>query len=444
MNSLGSKLFTALLALYLLTASVSTVVSYRQYATSVNAFMDGQIHALAIAGARQLASSGAPALSRSLEMQNIQHHGTPIEQIWTATGRLSATSYPMLAVPLQSNDGFNSIRTREGSWRTYTLRAGSFVVQVAQSNDFRRRVILDSTWNSVAPVAVLIPLSALLLWFAVYWALRPVDRIVGAITRQGARDLAELPTAGVPRELLPLITSMNGLIVRVREAFVSQRHFVQDAAHELRTPLAACMLQAEGARRHPGNIPNTELTQLQSGLRRMQRLIDQLLLLAREDAEHPEYALEPVDVEELLKSCIGDLIPLAEQRNVDLGITGTEACHLSASSSDLRSILDNLLDNAVRYSPPGGHVDVLLRAGTEAAVVEIADTGPGVPAESLDRVFDRFFRVPGTGVEGNGIGLAIVRSAANRGGITVELTNRKERNGLLARISIPSPGLSLI
>jgi len=435
--SLRWQLFVSLLALYLATAAVAMGVSYRQYAVSVNAFMDGQIHAVALGYAQQLASFGARAFSRPLERQDIQHHGSPIEQIWTTDGRLFDSSYPTPALSLQVANGFHSIHTPEGNWRTYTMRAGRFELQVVQSNDFRRRVIMDSAWKSAAPIAVLIPFSALLLWFAVYLALRPVGQVINAIAEQNARTLKELPTANIPRELFPLITSMNNLIVRLRDAFASQRRFVQDAAHELRTPLAACMLQAEGVRRNLGAAFSDDLDRLQLGLRRMQRLIEQLLRLAHEDAEHSDYPIELIDVPELLKSSVGNLIALAEQRGVDLGIAGIEPCRASTNPADLRSILDNLLENAVRYTPSGGCVDVWLGTAKDESIIEIIDTGPGIPSESLDLVFDRFYRVPGSGVEGSGIGLAIVRSAAERSGINVELKNRGEPSGLIARVSTP-------
>jgi len=298
-------------------------------------------------------------------------------------------------------------------------------------------VILDSAWKSVASIAVLIPLSGLLLWLVVHLTLRPVERLVQSIAGQDERTLAELPVAHVPQELVPLVESMNGLIARLRGAFDTQRHFVQDAAHELRTPLAACTLQAGILRQNLGGEGIEALDRLQGGLHRMRRLVEQLLRLAHEDAEGPDGDGASIDLRALIRDAVADLMPLAEQRGIDLGITSLEAGEAHADAHGLRTILDNLIDNAIRYTASGGQVDIASREEGGQAVIEVSDTGPGIPSEALSRVFDRFYRLPDSGSEGSGIGLAIARAVARRNRMEVALINRKEPRGLIARIAIP-------
>ena len=434
MNSLRGQLLAWLLPLYLLTAAAALRVSYVQYRDSTSAFMDGQMHRLALAYGQQLQNdSKMPALP-SLDEEHVEHDGTVIVQFWSNEGRLLASSWPIPSLALQPTEGFHSLEIGGHRWRVYTAAPAPLRVQLVQSDDFRARVILDSALKSAEPVALLIPLTALLLWLVVWLALRPLDRLVEAIAAQDEHHLAGLPLQRVPAELRPLIASMNGLIARLKEAFASQQRFVQDAAHELRTPLTALKLQVENLRQRLGNAAAEDVSRLEAGIERMQRLVEQLLRLARQEAAPLQDAAQPVDLAQVLRESLHDLVPLAEARGIDLGLTVAEPALVRADARDLRSVFDNLLDNALRYTPAGGRVDVSLRQSDGALLVEFLDTGPGIPPELLERVFDRFYRVLGSGAQGSGLGLAIVKNAAGRGGMHIELFNRGDRSGLLARV----------
>lgn len=437
MRSLKLQLFTSLLALFVVVAAISMFVSYRQYASSVNAFMDGQMHGAALGYAQQITAAPKPALLKQSDTEHIQRRGNLVIQVWSSRGQLLAASYPIEALALSAGTGFQTVNAKGASWRVFTMSTPPFRLQIVQSADFRQRVILDSASKSVTAIAVLIPLSGLLLWLVIHWTLRPVDRLVQSIAGQDERTLATLPMTNVPQELGPLIESMNGLILRLRDAFDSQRRFVQDAAHELRTPLAACTLQAETLRQTVSGASVDALDRLQGGLQRMQQLVEQLLRLAHEDAEQVGGGDSLIDLRALIKECVADLAPIAEQRRVDLGVTVLEAQQTLANARGLRTILDNLIDNAVRYTVPGSRVDIAFREERDGWVIEVTDNGPGIPAGSLHRVFDRFYRVPATRGAGNGIGLAIVQSAARRNRIKVELINRDKAPGLIARVTMP-------
>lgn len=437
MKSLKRQLFVWLLALYLAAAAIAMLVSYRQYATSVNAFMDGQMHGAALGYVQQIAATAKPPPLKPSSAEKIQHHGSLVVQIWSSRGRLLATSYPIPGLGLSAQTGFHTAKIDGASWRTYTVPASPFRLQVAQSANFRQRVILHSAWKSVASIAVLIPLSGVLLWLVIHLTLRPVERLVQSIASQDERTLAELPVTHVPQELVPLVESMNGLIGRLRGAFDAQRHFVQDAAHELRTPLAACILQAGVLRQNLEGAEVEPLDRLQGGLHRMRRLVEQLLRLAREDAGGPGGDEVSIDLRVLIRDAVADLMPLAEQHGIDLGITSLAAVEARGDAHGLRTILDNLIDNAVRYTAPGGQVDIASREECGQSIIEVSDNGPGIPPEALSHVFNRFYRLPDSASEGSGIGLAIVQSAARRNRMEVALINRSEPHGLIARITIP-------
>jgi two-component system, OmpR family, sensor kinase len=214
---------------------------------------------------------------------------------------------------------------------------------------------------------------------------------------------------------------------------------VQDAAHELRTPITAVALQLENVRGDmPAGACRQSLGQLEAGVSRAQRLVDQLLKLSRQEAPVME-ACGPVDLHAQLHESMNALIALADQRNIDLGLVaatggGVSAPTVRCAAGDLRSVLDNLIENALRYTPEGGVVDVRLVNDGGRTAVEVIDTGPGIPPDQLVRVFDRFFRVPGSQVRGSGLGLSIAQAAAQRCGLRILLRNREDRSGLVARI----------
>jgi signal transduction histidine kinase len=310
-------------------------------------------------------------------------------------------------------------------------------VQVLQSEGFRAKLAAERAGAAIVPVLLLLPLSMLVLWAVVRAMSRAFEAIGREAAQQDEHHIAELSVKHVPREIAPLVVSFNSLLRRLRDAFATQRRFVQDAAHELRTPIAAIGLQLENMRQDVTCMEGAErFAQLESGVRRAQRLVDQLLRLSRQEAAGAD-GPAIVDLRGQLRESVNTLIALADQRNIDLGLVGPESnapLPLRCVPGDLRSLLDNLIENALRYTPEGGIVDVRLLQDEGRIAVEVVDTGPGIPQELLPRVFDRFFRVPGASPGGSGLGLAIARAAADRSGLQLTLRNRCDRSGLIARV----------
>jgi two-component system OmpR family sensor kinase len=271
---------------------------------------------------------------------------------------------------------------------------------------------------------------------------RAMSTALHDIARQAAQQdehtIHELTTANVPSEIAPLVGSFNSLLRRLRDAFATQRRFVQDAAHELRTPIAALGLQLENMRQDVTcEAAADRFGHMEAGIRRASRLVDQLLRLSKQEsagADGPAI----VDLRAQLHESVNTLIGLADQRNIDLGLVAPEQgggpLTLHCAAGDLRSLVDNVIENALRYTPEGGVVDVRVLNEQGRLAVEVVDTGPGIPQELLPRVFDRFFRVPGNGSNGSGLGLAIAQAAAQRAGLLLTLRNRQDRSGLIARI----------
>lgn len=439
MRSLRAQLLAWLIALYGASAAVTIFLNYRQYDSSINGFWDGQMHTLAVSYAGRLVAGGTLPPFLRLDDYQVQHHGADIVQFWSADGKLMGTSLPVADLGLQPRDGFHTVGIGGRRWRVFTLHSTPLRTQIVESADIRQRVVWDMTWNSAKPIVYLAPVSIAMLWLVVYITLRPMTQLVRALSEQDERNLAELSPRHVPRELLPLIHSMNGLLRRLRNAFDSQRRFIADAAHELRTPVTAVKLQIENLRGKVDRAAAEELQELEAGVERMHRVVRQLLQLARQEATPEEAAAEPVDVGAVARDCVRRFVPLAEARAIDLGMDEVQAVTARLDPDQLRIVLDNLLDNAVRYTPPGGRVDVSVREAEGTAVIEVCDTGPGIPAGDLERVFSRFYRVRATDSEGSGLGLAIASTAAARCRSSIELRNRLPAAGLMARVRIHLP-----
>jgi two-component system OmpR family sensor kinase len=219
----------------------------------------------------------------------------------------------------------------------------------------------------------------------------------------------------------------------------TQREFVADAAHELRTPLTALQLQVQLARRARSDEERqAAFADLEAGLKRATHLVQQLLTLARQEPEAADEPPRTVDLAALAAQVVGEYAPLAATRGIDLGLAHADAVSVFGHDASLRALLANLVDNAVRYTPGGGQVDVTVRHDGDRAVLAVRDTGPGVPAEERERVFDRFYRREGTGVDGSGLGLAIVKAIAERHGATIALEDGPGGKGLVVRISLPA------
>ena len=315
------------------------------------------------------------------------------------------------------------------------------MVQVAENraarNEFARLIL----FRMILPQLMLIVFAGFMLWYAVGRGLAPLERLRREIESRSHRDLSALPVEDTPQEVRPLISAMNQLLERLSLALASQQRFIADAAHQLRTPIAGLKTQTELAlRQSPTGEAHDTLKQLRTATTQTTHLVNQLLSLAR--AEPPAgrvQAVERIDLEGLARAATAEWVPRALARDVDLGFdAGSQAVSVEADPFLLREMLNNLLDNAIGYTHPGGQVTVHVGAHAGRPVLTIEDNGPGIPASERARVFERFYRVLGTGVEGCGLGLAIVREIAQSHGAEVTLTPAEAGTGTIARVTFPA------
>jgi two-component system OmpR family sensor kinase len=303
----------------------------------------------------------------------------------------------------------------------------------------RRNMAGNLALRTVGPIAVLMPILMLVVWWVVSGSLEPVARVRTQVAARQADDLSPVSETGLPDEVRPLVHELNLLFGRVRTAFAAQQNFVADAAHELRTPLAALKLQAVSLERADNpEARQVAIGRLTAGIERATRLVEQLLVLARQEASAADGSkVHPVRLDELARRTVGDLVGVAQNKGVDLGLQHADEASVNGQADALMIMLRNLVDNAVKYTPQGGTVDVAVRAGSEGTAIMVEDSGPGIPFEERERVFDRFYRIAGSETAGSGLGLAIVKAIAERHGATLTLGQSARLGGLSAVVAFP-------
>lgn len=435
MNSLRNRLLAGLVGAVVLVGALGAWLSYRIALAEADAFFDAQLRETALLLRDEVqAFPGGARLPRAVPEYDF------IVQVWSREGVRVYLSRPHEVVPGLTRPGLSTTRTSSGSWRVFGVETDRGVIQVAQPMDVRERRAARLAWRSLAPFAVLVPALSILVAWIVGRAVRPVRGFADALRRRHPDDVRPVAVDGLPDEVRPVAEALNDLLARLRAALDRERAFLADAAHELRTPLTALDLQAQAVVEARADDREAALRDLRAGVARVARLVEQLLAIAREQhgaATTPA----PLDLDELVRRTVADFVPLAEAAGIDLGIESAEPVRVAGDADALRRLLGNLLDNAVRYTPAGGRVDVAVgrEAGAPSRVlVTVSDTGPGIPPAERERVFDRFHRVPGTTGTGSGLGLALARSIAGRHDGEVVLDDGPGGRGLRAVLRLPA------
>jgi two-component system, OmpR family, sensor kinase len=343
-------------------------------------------------------------------------------------------------LPSQAVLGFSDSRVNGVRLRVYTLQTPEHTIQIAQDLDAREARARALALKAVMPVLLLAPLLMLAVGAVIGGSLAPLARMRKQVATRAAHDLSPLTATGVPEEVRPLVRELNELFARVRGTFEAQQHFVADAAHELRSPLTALKLQLQAAERAQDDARRQRAMQeLRAGIERSISLVEQLLALARQEGS--AFAMkETVDLEELARQAVSELLPTANAKHLDLGLVSNEPLRLTSSREPLHLILRNLLDNAIKYTPAGGRIDIALGRDSDAVWLAVDDSGAGIPETERERVFDRFYRLPGTDAPGSGLGLAIVKTVAERLGAQVSLGRSPTLAGLRVQVRFPRAG----
>jgi two-component system OmpR family sensor kinase len=380
------------------------------------------------------------------EGRNPELHGIADDRlvidIWDRSGRLVYHSPHEPALP-RFGEGFRWAEREGFRWRAFGVAQSERFVQVAQPFYIRDDLAISLALRTIWPLALLIPAIVVIVLLVVARGLSPVRWLSESLAARSPESSEPVASPGrMPDELRPLVDALNGLLKRLNDASQAQRTFVADAAHELRTPLAALKLQIQGAIGDGSlQVDSAALAKIDGRLNRLIHLAQQLLSMAREDAAR-EAAIAPMSLRALCESRVGDFSLLAEAKSIDLGLEleppddEFDAFTIMGDMHAIAVLLNNLVDNAIRHTPPGGRVDVTLRREANGIALTVLDNGPGIPESEIGRVCDRFYRcvsTSGSG-QGSGLGLAIALRVAQRHHATLEVRNRGDAGGLMVAV----------
>lgn len=382
----------------------------------------------------------APPDPAAVEFEPASADGTLACQIWSENDQLLAISSGAPEARLADlRSGFATRDIHGKQWRVYALPAPEQGVRilVGEQRDLRQQLVADIAAGMLLPFIVLMPLIAILVWVGIGRGLLPLDRLGRSIERRDPDSLTPIAPHAIPREAGPLIASINRLFARLRTAFDRERQFTSDAAHELRTPLAALKAHVQVARAAEAPADREQaLAHLETAADRAAHLVEALLTLARleTDEDAPQTTTAP---EALVDEVINELSHIATARDMTLRLRAREALpEMRIAPSAFQTALCNLVGNALRYAPVGGTVAIAFEVTPETVICEVRDNGPGIPESELAYVRERFRRGSNAAGHGSGLGLSIVDRIASRHGGEFSLENADE-GGLVARLVIP-------
>lgn len=431
-RSLRVRLLLLLGAAITIAAVVQFITSFRVATEKADKLFDYHMQQMAIA----LEDSGFESAAWPKISDSDDAGFDFVIQIWTDDGVRVYQSRTYRSLPPRTALGYSNVNLDNGDWRVYTVQTDTRVVQVSQKMQARHDRAFSLALSAVWPV---LPVSLLLFaaaWWVVTTALSPLNRIGHDLANRNADSLAPVSDEGVPQEVSLLVGELNLLLARMSQSLESQQRFVADAAHELRSPLTALKLQVQTlARARDDTAREHGIARLLGGVDRASRLVEQLLALARQDPSVKDFERTEVSLPACIEQAVTDVAPLALARHIHLEYDGQVAPAIIAGDLDsLRMMMRNLVDNAVRYTPEHGRIRIGLSIEGDAALLRIEDSGRGIPESDRERVFDRFYRVPGTSASGSGLGLAIAKAIADRHQATIEL-GESALGGLSVRLT---------
>ena len=434
--SIRARLLIALLALVAALSILAGTLTYRRVLAETSTLFDYQLRQMALSLRSQI------PMAPRLELPPDQADADFVIQIWDLYGTRIYFSRPGLPLINATALGYADVRVGGRQWRTYGLSTLDGVIQIAQPVRVRESLARGAALRVVIPLLLLLPLLGAAVVGVVGSGLRPLRRVAGEVQRRDVHSLTPIAADRLPQEIAPLVNELNRLLTRLSAAFQTQRAFVADAAHELRSPLTALSLELQLLDRAPDETARREArANLGAAVERAIHLVGQLLTLARNEPREPVGELTPIALEQPVAEGIADVHALAAVRRIELTLEADPAV-VQGDREALRTLVRNLVDNAVRYTPEGGRVQVRMRGDARSAgrgepvLLEVGDSGPGIAAADRERAFDRFYRRVGSPQGGSGLGLAIVKAIADRHGAEVRLGDAAD-GGLLVTVAFP-------
>jgi len=449
-SSLRGRLVILLLVASALLLTGAIGLSWRDARRELNELFDAQLaesaRVLLMQAGHELREATEHGLTPpSLELPAGHRYAQRLHvQIRDARGRLlyrSSADLPPEPHGADARDGFAD-RTFHGTrWRVLLLTdpASGLQAELCQTYEGRERLAASIVRNMLLPLVIALPLLGALIWITTTRGIRPLSRLAEELEKRAPQDLEPLRPGPLPRELEPMVGSLNGLLERLRARFDVERRFTADAAHELRTPLAALKTQAQVATgaRTPAELDHA-LSQIVRGVDRMTHLVAQLLTLARLDPDPDGAGRDPVDLASAAREAVEELAPEAAAKGMPLHLEAKGAAAVAGDRALLRTLARNLVENAIRHGRAGDAIRVVVDAEAAFVSFDVVDAGPGISPELRDRVFDRFYRGSGGSASGSGLGLSIVHRIAELHHATVTLGDGPGGRGLRVTVRFPA------
>jgi two-component system OmpR family sensor kinase len=429
-NSLQTKLFVWISIAILVISSISSGISFLLAFNQAQYFQDDSLRQIAL-----LVDNYKTPLDEEhiLESMDRDPKRIVVQPVIASPSSLP----PLLKLPANLTTGYHTVEVDGLNWRVYiyaTLLGGR--IAVAQESAVRNIVARDSALLTLLPLLILIPILILVLRSIIRVEMSSLRKLAGIIDKQKEERLSVLPTGEIPSEVAPFLHAINRLLERINQMNMSQRRFIADAAHELRSPLTALSLQAQNIERTGSfAISKERMVPLMDGLERSRRLLNQLLDMVRQQDKASN--LSRVDLASVALTVIEEIMPIADAKKIDLGLSQEAPVCITAEKSAMQLLLRNAVDNALRYTPSGGEVTVRIACENGNAIMQVIDNGPGIPQTEIERVFDAFYRLPSNTQIGSGLGLAITRSIADQFKGSVSLSNRANGTGIIFTYSQP-------
>lgn len=430
-KSLRGRLFIGLTAIILLTGAIGGIFAHKWAFDEAMEIQDSVLIQLASLAQNGSVSGAQPlhGIEEDTEVWLIELGNTPRgppddRQLYTLQDGLQLATWKNQPIRVL-------LKTRSDGSR----------FAVAQPTAVRDETARDVAFRTLLPIAALIPCLLVVTALVIAHSLQPTIRLARDLDRRRADDLTPLPLSSAPSELHPFITSINGLIERMRGLMDQQRRFVADAAHELRTPITALSLQAENLDSVAlPKVARQRVAVLKQGMKRTKHLLEQLLALARHEAVAPSPAEMPLAaLDRVASEVVTNLLPEALDLGIDLDLALVEPVIVRSEPVMLAALIRNLLDNALRFTPRGGTIDIGVYRQDDSAVLQVEDTGPGIPPTDIDQIFEPFFRGHRPSGDGAGLGLSIVKRIVDNlgGAITLDNIAGADRSGLRATVRLP-------
>lgn len=438
MLSIRGKLVLMLVSALVTAGVVASVATYYSTRMEFSSLFDAQLKhtALELIEGGNIEVNSVTLIGQAPQQQiSVQVYDAADNRLYVAR---SQHPLPVAEIP-----GFSTFTDEaRHEWRQYAAAVGTRIVQAAQPLEVRSRMAASAALRILQPVLLFIAFLAIAIWFVIVQVLQPLSKTARAVAKRSPSSLDPIPSTGLPYELRSLVNAINDLMRRLGDSLTAQQRFASDAAHELRTPLAAIKLQAQLLARAKTDEDRAKYAgRLQQGVARATKLVEQLLTIARLDPDASQKPMAPADLAAMAKAVAEDLTAPAEAKGITL-TAKTEPAEVLGMPDALRLMITNLTDNAIRYTPEGGRIEIGIAADGKDAVISVTDNGPGIAPEERERVFERFYRALGTKVSGTGLGLAIVRRIVAMHDASIQIEDgfpRADGSGCGARFVVRIP-----